>query len=305
LRNPIYLVMGANGFIGHHLYQHLSKITTRENIIPLGKNQNINNLPNYIQCDVNNTEDIKNKLLPLSFDIIFYLIANTDPTRDIKNFDTIVDFNVDALKNTLNLLVNKKIDRLFFFSTCEVYGNNVFSCSEECLTNPISLYSLSKVMSESLLQFYGNQYALPYTILRPSLIYGIMQDQRYFIPQAIDRLSNYDSFNMTEGEQTRDFIYIDDLCDAVLKILEHKVFLKEIVNISSDNEISLKDLVTKLQSILNTKTIIKFGALPYRKNEIMRYKINNSKLQIHTGWTPKTTLTQGLKTIVNSQEVKK
>jgi nucleoside-diphosphate-sugar epimerase len=296
-----YLIMGANSFIGQNFYQELTKTVDPANIHTLSKGPNSNNFCNYIRCDVTDINNLEDKTKSIFCDIVLYFITATDKNRDLSNFNKIFDINFMGLKNTLHILKKRgKLKHFIYFSTAEVYGKDVFEPSENQSTSPISLYSLTKSLSEELLKFHINTFDLPITIIRPSNVYGEKQSINFFIPQAINSLLEKAEFDMTPGEQTRDFIHVDDVCKATINIIEQNAFKKDIINLSSNKEIKLKDLVLKIKELLKSKTQINFGAIPYRKNEIMRYKINNNKIIENLNWEPQISIMSGIKKIVKS-----
>lgn len=301
MKNYKFLIIGANSYIGKKLHNQLSLSFNSNNIFSLGR-INSNHYNNFIKCGITDKFEVNNKLVDLEFDIVIYLSSNTIPSRDIEDYENAYDINVEGLKNILKTLKINKLKQFIYFSTSEVYGSKVFEANENDLVSPISVYSLTKVMAENILTFYQNVYNLPLTIIRPSLVYGKNQSERFFIPQAINKLRGNETFNMTYGEQTRDFIHVYDLCDAVIEIIKQKKFINDIVNISSNYEIKIKDLVIYLKELLNSKSKINLGAIAYRGNEIMRYKIDNNKINDILSWFPKKEFKKSLLEIIEDKK---
>lgn len=297
LKNYKYLIVGSNSYIGKNLYKQLSMKVNTDNIFCLSRT-NSSKFDNFLQCDINDELQLNSKLKDLKFDVIFYLIANTIPSRDIDDYADAYKVNVEGLKNILEILKKDKFKHFIFFSTCEVYGNKVFEANENNLLSPISTYSLTKAMAENILNFYENVYNLPISIVRPSLVYGENQNKRFFIPQAINKLKRNEVFEMTNGEQTRDFIHVNDLCEAVLEIVKQKKFIRDVVNISSNSEISIKELVVLLKILIKSDSKINFGSIEYRNNEIMKYKIDNTKIKNYLNWFPKKNFKESLLEII-------
>jgi len=299
-----YLIIGSNGFVGSNLHIRLAKNLHLKNIYSLDKGCNTFNYSNYINCDLNNFEDLEKKLKTTLFDVVIYLAADTRYTDNMNYFDIMYEANVKGLKNILQLLQeNQNIRKFIYFSTCEIYGDSLNFSKESDIVNPITLYSLTKSMAEDLVKFYMNRFDFPATIIRPALVYGSGQNERFFIPQAINKFLNKEEFDMTKGEQARDFIYIDDLLDALLKIINMDVFVKDIVNISSNFEIKLCDLIILIKKILKSDTKVNFGSIEYRENEIMNFKMSNDKIFNIIGWTPRMTIEKGLKEMISKNKI--
>jgi UDP-glucose 4-epimerase len=297
LKNYKYLIVGSNSFIGKNLHKQLSMIVNMDNIFCLSRT-NGNNFNNFIQCDINNEIELKDKLIEFKFDIIFYLIANAIPGRSMKDYMGAYKVNVNGLKNFLENINLLEIKHFIYFSTSEIYGNKTFEANESDLADPISTYSLTKAMAENMINLYKNSYSLPITIVRPSLVYGSGQNERFFMSQAITKLKSNEVFNMTYGEQTRDFIHVEDVCECVLEIIQQKKLIGEVVNISSNVEIGIKELVLILKRIINSNSEINFGSIDYRNNEIMKYKIDNAKAKKSLNWIPKRNFEASLLKIV-------
>jgi CDP-paratose synthetase len=135
--------------------------------------------------------------------------------------------------------------------------------------------------------------------------YGPFDDRSKFVSRIIlDLLSEVDSIELTLGEQKRDFIYIDDVVDAFLKLIDfslgvpHGLYNYEI---GTGKTIGIKKFVSLVNDIIgNNKTDLKFGVLPYRENEIMESRVDISKL-LQLGWQCKVSLIDGLKYTVDTE----
>src|SRR5262249_38179665 len=147
----------------------------------------------------------------------------------------------------------------------------------------------------AMVKMFHNLYRMPTVVVRPSLVYGPGQNIRFFIPQMIRDLLAGNVFNMTYGEQFRDFIYIDDVVEGLIEIYMHMNKLQgETVNICYGESIQLKELVLNASLLMESTSQINFGAIPYREREMMSYQVSNAKLRSKTTWKPRITLQEGL-----------
>ncbi len=293
------MIIGGNGFIGRNLIDSLIKEYPESKVYSLDRGDNIYNHSNYIKSNLHDFNYLNKKLKTIKFDVVIYLASDTTYTNNIEYFDIMYEANVKVLKDTLQFLQeNQKIKKFIYFSTCEIYGDSVQPSTESDNVNPVTLYSLTKSMAENIVKYYMNVFDFPATIVRPALVYGKGQSNRFFIPQAINRLLNGEDFDMTKGDQARDFIHISDLLDALLKIINTDTFVKDVVNISSNCEIKLRDLILLIKSILKSNSEVNFGSIKYRKNEIMPFKMSNSKIYNTIGWYPKMSIESGLKNML-------
>ena len=133
-------------------------------------------------------------------------------------------------------------------------------------------------------------------------MYGPKDDKTKFVTWLISELlDNKDEISFTKGEQKRDFIYIDDIVSAYISVLKKRKELNKFVefDVGTGEQITIKDFVTKTKEIVASlsgkeiMTKLNFGAIPYREGELMEIKEDISPL-LALGWTPKTTLDEGL-----------
>ena len=123
------------------------------------------------------------------------------------------------------------------------------------------------------------------------------------IPSVIDALSNGKEFNMSNGEQFRDFVYIDDMIDAIILAIQSKTGVNgQIINISYGKSFKLKYVINLITSIIGKQShkLINFGNREYRAGEIMNYVVSNKVAEKILGWFPKTNLDSGLVNTIKS-----
>ncbi|NLW34545.1 MAG: NAD-dependent epimerase/dehydratase family protein, partial [Syntrophorhabdus aromaticivorans] len=143
-------------------------------------------------------------------------------------------------------------------------------------------------------------YRLPVVVLRPTLAYGPGQGTDMFMPSLIRSLVEERSFVMTPGEQTRDFLYITDLVDALIKTSVAQGVQGEIINIGSGTPVRLLDLVAMVEGMLDKKGLVRIGGRDYRPDEIMDYHVDTSKVKRLIGWEPRISLEEGIKLTIES-----
>ena len=137
-------------------------------------------------------------------------------------------------------------------------------------------------------------YNYPITTLRLFLVYGPGQKPDRFIPQLITTLLNRKQFKMTKGGQKRDFILVDDVVVALIKASLSKKAIGEAINICNGKQYTIKEIADNVATILNAKNLIA-DDLPYRENEQWDYYGDFTKARKLLNWTPKTSLSAGLK----------
>jgi nucleoside-diphosphate-sugar epimerase len=139
---------------------------------------------------------------------------------------------------------------------------------------------------------------LPVTIVRLFPAYGPFQEGSMFIPSAIRELLLKKEFAMSPGDQKREFNYIDDIVEALLRIALCRDDHGEVFNVGNGIPYRVKDVIDIIQRLVGGDSMVNIGALPYRKGEGMECFCNNQKLKSLTGWSPKVSLEEGLRVTI-------
>ena len=288
------LITGGSGFIGKHLRKKLSDYGAITSIID--KNPQYTNSINTIKCDICDYKNLEKVIRDISPEIVFHLAANINRTSEFDIIRNMISVNLIGTLNLLEALKNISSCRsIIVAGTSEEYGNNQVPFKEYYKEDPISPYSFSKVSVSYLCKMLFNIYKLPIIILRPTLAYGPGQKETMFIPTLIKALLRNERFIMTPGEQTRDFVFIDDLVNAYVRAGVSEGHFGEIFNIGSGKAYKIKDIAYKIASFLDKRDFLEIGARDYRKSEIMSYFVDISKAKNCLNWAPKIEIDEGLK----------
>jgi UDP-glucose 4-epimerase len=164
----------------------------------------------------------------------------------------------------------------------------------------VTAYSLSKAAVTHLLQTLHRTHRCPAVVLRPSLAYGPGQGNDMFLPDLIRTLLAGRRFTMSEGDQTRDYVYIDDLIEAILLASARPAAMGQVINISSGVPVPLKDVARLAARKIgpDAEGLLDLGSKDYRPNEIMEYVASHRLAEELLGWRPHTPLDDGLTTTV-------
>ena len=287
------LITGATGFIGRHLVNALLKEKANISIICREKIALNQNISAYVG-DLTDSKFINKVVNEANPKKIFHLAALVNPSRDIKLLDEIFKVNFFGTVNLLNSLKDVNYDSFVFSSTAEVYGNNKIPFKENMLLSPLSPYSLSKASSEIFCNMLHKNNSYPITILRLFLVYGPGQKTDRFLPQLLTTLLKNKEFSMTKGQQKRDYIFIDDVVEVLIKASLIKKARGETINICSGKQFSIKEIADTVSRILNVKNLIRHN-LPYRQYEQLDYCGDTTKAKKILNWESKTDLDIGLK----------
>ncbi len=312
-KNRKILIVGGFGFIGHNLALKLKKLGARVSIVD---NLQVNNLisiindddklpnpglsqkiinerielikkaniPFYIQ-DARNYHEMSALFSKIKPKVVIHLAAVSHANRSNKDPHSTFDHSLRTLENSLDNSKNA-IEHFIYFSSSMVYGNfNNKKVTEKTICNPIGIYGALKFSGEKIVIAYNQAFNLPYTIIRPSALYGERCISRrvgqIFIENA---LNNKDLTITGNGEDKLDFTYIDDLIQGVVKTIENKKSINQIFNITYGSARKISDLIKLINKKLkqtNVKRIKKDILVPERgtlsidkAKKLINYKSN-------------------------------
>ena len=305
------IVTGGLGFIGSNLIELLLK--RKYKVINIDKKTYSSNLYNtkdfkndknyiYIKCDIANKKLAKvvHKYQP---DGIFNLAAETHVDRSIDNPESFIQSNINGVYNLLECFKEfskKNKSKLIHVSTDEVYGDILSGrSSENYAYKPSSPYAASKAASDHLVSSYVRTYKIPAIVTNCSNNYGPKQHPEKLIPKLIYNILNNKPLPIYgKGTNSREWIYVKDHCEALIK-----VFLKgkigEFYNIGSNKNLNNLQVSKELLNIAKKK--IKLGDkvkilfVKDRPGHDIRYALNSNKIKKKLGWYPRTNFRQGIK----------
>ena len=294
------LITGGAGNIGSSLADKLSQDANNEIVIVDNLiTGDLNKIPadrkniTFIKGDVNNYRDISSIMLSYRFDYLFHYAAVVGVKRTIDNPKMVLN-DIEGIKNILDISKNSFIKKVFYSSSSEVYGEPVEIPQFEDTTplNSRLPYAIVKNVGEAFFRTYHQEYGLDYTIFRFFNTYGPRQSTDFVISRFIFLAQqNRDITIYGDGLQTRTFCYIDDNLETIENILNQSCLDNEVINIGSDQEISILDLARKVIKLLNSKSRIihidplKEGDMARRQPDISKMKavLNRELTSLDTG----------------------
>ena len=304
------VVTGGLGFIGSNLINILSKkkhfIINIDKVSYASNFKNIsNNIKNYkfYRQNINDQIFIKKILNKYNPSLIFNLAAETHVDRSIDDPKQFIDSNIYGVFNLLEALrKSKKKIKLIHVSTDEVYGDIIKNknSKETDPYNPSSPYSASKASSDLLIKSYVRTYKIPSIITNCCNNYGPNQYPEKLIPTIIYKIINKKPIPIYgNGKNIREWIHVEDHCDALIKISE-KGIIGENYNIGSGIKLNNIDIVKKIISSFdkidtNIANNAKFIFVKDRPGHDLRYSLNSSKIKRHLKWSCKYNFDKGIK----------
>lgn len=307
-------IIGGAGFIGHNLAIKLKESNFDVSIIdglevnnltsvignydnlpyPLLSKKIIENrldllsdkkIPLYVQ-DARDYHALSHIITKIKPEIIIHLAAVSHAVRSNKNPYSTFDHSLRTLENALDAS-RDNIKHFIFLSSSMVYGNFKNSeVSEESLCEPIGIYGALKYAAEKIIIAYNQVFNLPYTILRPSALYGERCISRrvgqIFIENALfdkDLLINGD------GKEKLDFTYIEDLTDGIVHIINNKNSINQIFNLTYGEGREINEMIEILKKSfpkLKIKKVERDDLMPYRGTLSMNKA--KSLLNLKSNW---------------------
>ena len=293
------IVTGGAGFIGSHISDRLIQAEHEVLVVDnfsSGKQENINTKADVLDADINDTKSLST-LIKYKPEIIFHLAAQ------ISVRESVADPVFDAQTNILGTvrLAQMALDcgaKKFIFASTggAIYGEqNAFPATEDHAISPESPYGLSKYCAENYLNYLHRKENLPHIILRFANIYGPRQDphgEAGVVAIFCQRMLAHESPRINgDGLQTRDFVYVGDVAHAALLALQSDV-CQGVFNIGTGTETNIKTLANQIKTIAAYQDEILYG--PPLPGEQTRSVISHHLAQQTLGWTPQTSLAQGL-----------
>ena len=293
------LVTGGAGFIAsnflHRICWSYDDVIVLDKLTYAGDYENIRDLPiTFYQTDIadeHNCEFIFNKHRPQS---VFNFAAESHVDNSIKNCSEFIHTNINGTVNLLNLSVKYDVSRFLHVSTDEVYGSiEEGSFKEDTIYNPRNPYSASKASSDHFVMAYHHTYGLPTVITNCSNNYGPRQHIEKMIPKIITNILKNEKIPVYgKGEQIRDWLYVEDHCEALLDVY-YAGAVGEKYNIGGQCEMRNIDLVKLIIKIMNSsEDLIEF--VEDRPGHDYRYSTDITKINNTVAWKPKFTLENAL-----------
>ena len=305
------IVTGGLGFIGSNLIDllisknyyviNIDKVTYSSNFYNTREHKKSKNYK-FIRCDI---KDKKLKKIIFTYKpvAIFNLAAETHVDRSIDSPESFIQSNIVGVFNLLECFkeyTNRYKSKLIHISTDEVYGDILSGrSSEKYPYQPSSPYAASKAASDHLVSSYVRTYKIPAMVTNCSNNYGPKQHPEKLIPKLIYNILNNKPLPIYgKGTNSREWIYVKDHCEALLKIFI-KGKIGEFYNIGSNKNLNnlqvSKELINISKSITKIGNKVKILFVRDRPGHDIRYALNSNKIKSKLGWKPRTNFRQGIK----------
>ena len=310
LEDKKIFVTGADGFIGSHLTETLLRMGCKVKALTLYNSFNnwgwLESVEGGDALDVV-CGDVRDPhychSVMKEVDVIFHLAALIAIPYSYVAPDSYVDTNIKGTLNICKAALDHSVERVIHTSTSEVYGTAQYVPIDE--KHPLqsqSPYSASKIGADAMAMSFYHAFNLPVTIARPFNTYGPRQSARAIIPTIITQLlSGKKEIKLGSLNPTRDFNYVKDIVNGFVEISKSEKTIGEVVNIASNNEISMDQLAQELINQINpdARIITDRQRIRPEKSEVNRLLGDNSLIMSLTNWKPQHDLSSGLRETID------
>lgn len=289
------LVTGAGGFIGRHLCRALAGTGRSVHAwVRPGSSASASFKPfepgvRVLEVDVRDAPTVAAALADAPPQRVFHLAGIRLIGNDTANLRTMFDTQVQG---TLNLLQGLHAGtRVVMAGSCEEYGRAPVPFDEARPAQAQTAYAVAR-LATTLACLSLNEPAI--CVARLAVVYGPEQVGDMFIPSLLRACATGQPFAMSSGEQTRDFLYVDDAVRALLALADTPAAMGQVVNVGTGVEVMVRDVAQQAAHLAGSSALLKVGAIASRPGEASRYVCAIGKMQALTGWQPATDLTHGL-----------
>lgn len=305
-QDRMVLVTGAGGFIGSHLVEELVdqgarvrafvRYNSRNDIgllefLPSVKREKVE----IVAGDLRDFHAVKQATEDVSY--VFHLGALIAIPYSYRHPREVIETNVMGTLNVLMAAQECQVDRLIHTSTSEVYGTALaLPVKEDHPLQGQSPYSASKIGADKIVESFYCVHELPLATIRPFNTYGPRQPARAVIPTIISQALTGDCILLGDTTPSRDFTYVGDTVHAFLRVAESEQAVGEVINIGSNEEISIADLARKIIALVGRDVPVVTDKQRIRppRSEVKRLQADYTKAKRLLGWSPRVSLDEGL-----------
>ena len=302
------LVTGGAGFIGSNLVKRLvndgNEVIVLDNLLRGNKiDKDIFDKITFVKEDVKNLDAVLKYSAGCHQIYHFAAILGVDVVAD--NPVETMDTEIIGMKNVVDAALQNNVNKIIYASTSGIYGHSAIekSVTENIQVDPRTSYAIAKRYNEIYLKAVYEEKGLDSISVRFFNVYGTKQDNRMVVPRFFEQALNNEPITVFgNGNQTRDFTYIDDTINACL-LLADKVTGCEIFNVANENELTIKELADHVVKVTKSKTTIDYIQAPKKRYdfEVERRFGSSQKLFNAVGFKPNTNIEEGLKIILEKE----
>lgn len=248
----------------------------------------------FITADILDYKTLREEIKGFQPQIIFHLAGVRPLGRSWAAIQQAYQTNLMGTMNLLRSLQDMDCHSVVMVGSTAEYGRSPAPYRENQIQRPISAYGAAKAAATALGSLCWEYFRLPVTVLRPTLVYGPGQGEHLFFSQLVRSVLAGRPFAMTAGEQYRDFVYIDDVIEALWLAANTPRAAGGTFNIGSGFSIPLRQMAESVCSSIGCTDLLHMGAKPYGPDEQFAYCVDIQLAKQVLQWQPFTPLEQGV-----------
>jgi UDP-glucose 4-epimerase len=297
------LVTGASGFLGSHATESLVSNGAHVHafIRESSSTAHLENVKDRIAIhrgDVTDAASLLRCFQSSRPEIVFHLAGDASARRSEGGWDAVERSIGVNLLGTINVLkAASEIDcvrSIVRVGGLEEYGRSPTPFREELREQPVSAYSAAQVSAAHFCQALQPDLAFQVVTIRPALIYGPRQALRFFVPQLIESCVSGNDFDMTDGTQSRDLIYVDDVVEGLLLAGTTPDLRAAVINLSTGKEHAIADIANEIVRLTGASIQVRRGARPASHSDLRHLVGSTDHAEQALGWRARTPLGDGL-----------
>lgn len=300
-----YLVTGGAGFIGSHLAEELTRRGERVRVVDsfiTGKRHNLAHLPTVELLEGDLADLSVARAAVAGMDYVLHQAAIPSVPRSVEDPITSNRANIDASLNILVASRDARVKRVVYAGSSSAYGDTpTLPKREDMPTKPMSPYALQKLVSEQYMKMFTGLYGLETTTIRYFNVFGPRQDPTSAYSGVISVFTRalIEKRSPTiygDGEQTRDFTYIANVVDGVLRACKADVS-GEVINVATGSRLSLNELFRAVRALIGSSVNVSYG--PARAGDVRDSQADISRARELLGYEPSVSFEEGLRRTVD------
>jgi UDP-glucose 4-epimerase len=299
-------IYGANGFIGKHLLHRLSadgrQVRAFSRRFDKALVHGLSDRVELVEGDFFHSFERASALDDV--DVVVHLISTSSP--GLRNDHAVMDIHENVIPHIefLQECISHNVKRFIFLSSGgTVYGPHApLPAGEDVQTRPICSHGVTKVTVENYVRMYSYLEGIDHVILRVANPYGpgqVFKKSQGLIPAILDRVRRQMAIHIYgTGEARRDFVYIDDVVDAIRTCIDFRGKLNETINIGSGRSLSINEVISNIEKELGEK--IEKEYLPSRSTDVSASQLDVQRALRLLDWSPKISFQEGLQRTIKA-----